>query len=317
MKARLWPALALGAASLALGCHSERIGPPPNAPEVVRPLAAMPADLNLVLRLDLRRMRETLGESAMTAISHEAVARLHGDDSATDALMLQAFANTDTLWLGVRPQAGLEVKDSVWIMAGHFSDFNPHRVQSTPRFEPGLDLGRDLRRFDRAQPKARSAPARFYVRGQDLIVCLSVAEIDSVERSLEEQRGAPALEPAEKGVLSAVVRPRAIPLELLAGSETLQALARRAERLEFDADLTAAGVDANLALKFDEPKSAERVSQALTELRDAVRGGPGRLSKLAARVTVSNAARYVTLQLSLGRDELVELVNCRGSACAW
>jgi hypothetical protein len=310
-------ALALNALALLFGCHASPIGPPPNAPELVRPLDAMPADLDLVLRLDLRKIRETLGGPAMTAISREALRSLHGADSATDAMMLQAFAGTDTLWLGVRPRRGLEVADGVWVMSGHFPDFNPHRAGSTPPFEPALDLGGDLRRFDRARPEGRSAPARCYARGQDLIVCLSEAEIDSVERSLEDHRGAPPLEPAEKGAVSAILRPRAVPVELLAGSGTLQELAQRAERLEFNADLTGAGVDANVALKFDESVSAERVSQALTELRDALRGGSGRLAKFATRVAVSNAGQYVTLQLTLGRDELAELVNCRGSACAW
>lgn len=310
-------AIAISAASFALGCHSSTIGPPPNVPQLVRALDAMPPDLDLVVRLDLRRMRETLGGPAMTAISQQAVRSLHGADSATDALMLQAFSGTDTLWLGVRPGRGLQVADSVWVMSGHFADFNPHRAPSTPPFQPSLDLGADLRRFDRARPQVRSAPARFYTRGQDLIVCLSEAEIDSVERSLEERRGARPLEPAEKGVVSAILRPRAVPLELLAGSQTFEQLAQRAERLEFNADLTGAGVDANVALKFDEPASAERVSQGLIELRDALRSGNGRLAKFATRVAVSNAGQYVTLQLTLGRDELAELVNCRGSACAW
>jgi hypothetical protein len=87
--------------------------------------------------------------------------------------------------------------------------------------------------------------------------------------------------------------------------------------LELNADLTGTGVDATLALRFEDASVAEHVAKALTEVRDALQGSPGRFGKLAARLKVSNAAAYVTLQLSVGRDEFAELVNCRGRDCSW
>jgi hypothetical protein len=311
--------LALLGLSTLLGsaCHAERIGPPPSAPTLVRASDAMPADLDLVVRLDLRKMRDSLGGSAMTALSQQAVQGLRGADRATDALLLSALEQTDTLWVGVRPTSTLEAADSVFVMSGRFRNFDPHRAESTPRFGPALDLGGDLRRYDRAQPPARSAPARIYAHGDDLLVSVSVAEIDSVERSLEEQRGLPALEPAEKGVLSAVARPQVLPLSILAGTGSLRRLLQSANRLELNADLTGSGVDATLALKLDDAALAERVAKALSEMRDALGAGTGRLAKFAARVKVGSAGQYVSLRFILGRDELSELVNCRGSACAW
>ncbi len=202
-------------------------------------------------------------------------------------------------------------------MSGHFPNFDPHRAASTPRFAGAIDLGGNLRRYDRAQPPTRGAPARIYVQGEELLVSLSAAEIDSVERSLEEQRGQPPLEPAEKGALSAVARPQALPLELLAGTGNLRRLVQSAHRLELNADLTGSGLDATLALKFEDAPQADSVAQALTEMRDALGGGSGRLAKLAARIKLGNAGQYVTMQLVFGRDELAEFVNCRGSACAW
>jgi hypothetical protein len=309
--------LALGGALLFAACHSPRVGPPPEAPSVARPMAAMPADLDLVVRLDLKRIRDTLGAPAMSAISEQAVHGLHGADSATDALLLSALKGTDTLWLGLRPTSTLQAADSVFVMSGHFPDFDPHRAESTPRFGAPVDLGGTLRRFDREHPPARSAPARIYVHGDDLVVSLSEAEIDSVERSLEEERGAPPLEPDEKGVLSAVARPRVLPAELFAGSEALRRVAQRAARLELTADLNAAGVDATLALRFEDATAAEHVGKALSEVRDALQSSPGRLGKFAARLKITNAAEYVSLQLAVERDELSDLVNCRGPNCGW
>ena len=300
-------------------CHADRVAPPPSAPGpgMLHASDAMPADLDLVVRLDLRKIRDTLGGPAMTAISEQALRGLRGADSGTDALLLGALEQTDTLWLGVRPTRTLQAADSVFVLAGHFPNFDPHRATSTPRFGPAVDLGGDLRRFDRARPPSRSAPARIYVHGDDLLISLSEAEIDSVERALEEQRGAPPLEPAEKGVLSAVARPQGLPLELLAGTGPVRRLVQSAQRLELNADLTGAGVDATLALKFEDPPLAERVAQGLNEMRSALSSGSGRLAKFAARLKVGNAGQHVSMQLVLGRDELSELVNCRGSACAW
>ncbi|MEP7052308.1 MAG: hypothetical protein ABJB12_18220 [Pseudomonadota bacterium] len=302
---------------LAAGCSTTRVGPPPEAARLTRPLSAMPADLDLVLRVDLKRIRDTLGEPAMAALSEQALHGVHGADHATDELLLKTLSQTDALYVGMRPSAAGRAADSVFVLVGHFPGFAPDRAESSPRFHSALDLGGDLRRYDRPAPQARSAPARFYARGDELIVALSEAEIDSVERTLEQGRGRPPLEPAEKGALSAVLRPRALPRELFGGSRALRELAQDASRVELDADLNSAGVDANLALKFDDPSAAGEVGRALTGMRDALKTSPGRLAKFAARVEITNAAEFVTLHFELGRDEFSELVNCRGAACDW
>jgi hypothetical protein len=306
----------LGALS-ALSCQPSRIGPPPDAPRLSHAAQAIPADLDLVLRLDLRKIRDALGGPAMTALSEQAVQRVRGADRGTDALLLGALEQTDTLWLGVRPTRTLEAADSVFVMSGHFPNFDPHRAKSTPPFAGAIDLGGNLRRYDRAQPPTRGAPARIYVQGEELLVSLSAAEIDSVERSLEEQRGMPGLEPAEKGILSMVARPQVLPLELLADVGSLRRVVSRADRLELNADLAGSGLDATLALQFEDAALAEQVAHALDEMRASLGKGSGRLAQFAARVKVGNAGQYVSLQLALGKDELSALVNCRGSACAW
>ncbi len=248
---RAWRGLALGGTLLAAGCHPARVGPPPDAPSVTRPLAAMPADLDLVVRLHLRRIRDTLGGPAMTAISEQAVHGLHGADRATDALLLSALKGTDTLWLGVRPTSGLQAADSVFVMSGHFPGFDPHRAESTPRFGAPVDLGGTMRRFEREHPPSRSAPARIYVQGEELVVSLSELKSTAWSDSLEEGRGAPALEPDEKGVLSAVARPRVLPSEWFAGSRYLAARrsARRAPGAERGSDGRGRGRDARAALR--------------------------------------------------------------------
>ena len=298
-------------------CHSRRLPPPPSAPSLAEPLRAMPADLDLVVRLDLRRMRTALGAPAMTALGERGLRGLSGADRATDALLLGALASTDLLWLGLRPARDLGAVDSVWILTGQFSDFDPHRAESVPRFELPVELGGNLRRYDRVQPTARSAPARIYTRGDDLVLSVSEAEIDAVERSLEQQRGAPPLEPRAVGVLSAVARPRFLPRSLFASSELLRRVVEHARRLELSADLTGAGADATLSLEFEEPALAEHVAGALKEMQDALQQGTGRLAKFTTRLKITSAGRYASLALAMDLAELSELVNCREASCAW
>jgi len=307
-------ALAFGAL---LGCAPATLRPPPPPPSAVRPLDAMPGDLDLVVRLDLKRIRDTLGNTVMQGITEQAMAGLHGEDRGTDKLLLGALNQTDTLWVGFRPANGLDGADSVFVLRGQFSKFDPHAAASVPPFAPPVDLGAAFRRYDRKPPALRSAPARIYTRDDDLIVTLSEAEIDSVERSLEQHRGAPPLEPADQGALSAVARPRVLPSAWFDASPALERLAGHARRLELNADLTSAGVDASLALKFEDAATAKRLGSAITELRDSLSGASGRLAKLATKTEVTSAGEFVTLHLTVGRGELGEIVNCRGTACAW
>lgn len=310
--------LALAVSALVVcSCAPAALGPPPPAPSAIHPLDAIPGDLDLVVRLDLKRIRDTLGVTAMQGITEQAIHGLRGEDSATDQLLLGALNQTDTLLVGFRPVNGLEGADSVFVLSGQFAKFDPHAVASNPPFQAPIDLGAAFRRYDRKSPPARSAPARIYTRGDDLIVSTSEAEIDSVERSLEQHRGAPPLEPAEKGAISAVARPRVVPSAWFDASPALERLAEHARRFELNADLTSAGVDATLALKFEDAATAKRLASALTDLRDSLSGAPGRLGKLATKTEVTSAAEFITLHLVVGRDELGEIVNCRGSACAW
>jgi hypothetical protein len=309
--------LGLYVSCLFLGCGAQAIGPPPNAPSLRSPLTAMPPDLDLVLRLDLSRIRDTLGAPAMASLAEQAVRALHGADQATDALVLGALGESDTLWLGLRPGAAPSAADTVMVMVGRFPDFDPHRAESSPRFESGIDLGGDVRRYDRAAPAQRSAPARFYTRGQELVVSVSQAELDSVERAIELGRAAPPLEPAEKGVLSAAARGTALDAAPFRELPAVRDLARHARRCDLTADLTSVGLDAALSLQLEDASVAEQVADALRKIGQDLASAPGRLATLVARVTVSTSAEYVTLRLSLDLRELSEIVNCRAQACAW
>ena len=132
-----------------------------------RPLDAIPGDLDLVVRLDLRRIRDTLGAAAMTAIAEQAVHGLHGRQIKPPTLCssVRSVRPIRCGWGCARPP-GLEAADTVWVMVGHFPNFDPHRVASTPPFAPPIELGAAFPvamielRPKRALRRLASTPAR-------------------------------------------------------------------------------------------------------------------------------------------------------------
>jgi hypothetical protein len=237
-------------------CAPGRSPQPPPAPNVDDAAQLVPADLDLVLRLDLARVRDALGAGVLDELRRRA---LRADASGSGPLVA-AFAHGDTLWLGARPGEALESSDFVWVLRGNFAAFDPHR---SGQFGPAEDLGGALRRFDRVGKSERADPARFYLHAADLVVAASPAELDSIERTLEQGRRDAALEPPSKGLLSLAVRPRALLQRLPAGAGQLRKLAEHVLRIEGSADVTSAGVALELAFEFGDAQGAEQVARAL------------------------------------------------------
>ena len=87
---------ALGAA-LALGCAGSRPPPPPPKPPLVEAKGALPPDLDLVVRIDLARVRSALGPAVVADLRRAAQASsgLQG----TESLLAPLFA-FEMLFLG-------------------------------------------------------------------------------------------------------------------------------------------------------------------------------------------------------------------------
>ena len=213
-------AAALIAASLAMaasGCARERIGPPPDAPGVGEPADAIPPDLDVVIRVDLRRMRAALGPSAIDRLQVP-VGADGAEDGGDDArLLADVLEKSDLVFIGFRPGLALGATDRVIASEGRFEDFDVRRHGGQARWAAGQDLGAAWRMYERRQSPARGVPARVYLRGTDLLVLVSVAEIDSVERALEGRSVSARLEVPSRGAVSMAARAESL-RRLLAGS---------------------------------------------------------------------------------------------------
>lgn len=278
------------------GCAHER-RPPPAAPELYRPVQAIPGDLDMAVRVDLGRMRARLGEPVMRSIRERL--RLASGDPPGERLLYDAMERADTVWLAFRPGAGFEPTDNVIVLRGDFSEIRPRSYEGVAPWGPATDLGADWRRLDRDAP-TRSAPARLYLRSSDLMVVSSEAEMDSVERSVELRTGDPRVDPPERGVVAFEVRLPTVANLTLRRMPRLAELLAQGSTLRGSADLDASGLRVEVEAKFRTSSEAEALANLLRDLMNRYRDGSliARLIATRTEVTVSGASAVATLKLN-------------------
>ncbi|MEB2313720.1 MAG: hypothetical protein OZ921_09820 [Sorangiineae bacterium] len=292
---------ALAALALALAaCGPTRI-PPPAAPATTpaRPEDAIPGDLDVVVRVDLRRMRAALGEAVLAGLARGA----RGDGDAR--LLDRALERTDTAWFAFRPALTLETLDSVVVLEGKFADLEPRALGA---WGPPAELGAGWRVYERKGAARRPEPVRLYARTDALLVLVSTAEIDAVTRSLEEAAGDPHPEPPARGVVSLAARVPALAALIAERSPKAARLLRSARTLSASVRFDESGLSAELAFVFDEAETARRVAAAATLLARAVAEQGGREGAMAERCRVEAVGESMVVRLRLSPEELGALV---------
>jgi hypothetical protein len=262
----------------------------------------------VVVRVDLGRIRSVLGPQALESLGARTDMPSASADPDTHALVAEALGRADTAWLALRPGKSAETTDSVLVLRGGFQGLDP-RAAGRPRvWGPGEDLGAGWRRHERLRAPTRGAPARLYVRADDLWVFVSTAPLDSVERRLELGEADQALAPASQGLLSLDCRPKDLGRQLLDRAPTVGRVLSRAERLRVTADLDAQGLRAELELTFVSAEAAREVAESLGSLASAVRDGDGSLPALVRGLTVEAVSDRVVLRLRLPGETVAALL---------
>lgn len=296
----------LGCLVASSGCGPRQIAPPPPAPTIAHPTQAIPADLDLGLRLDLGRIKAVLGPAAFGALEKEA-ARSAEAAPGERRLITDALRKTDTIWIALRPARTSDLTDRVLVLEGRFEGFDPGKYELDPPWHQASDLGGGWRVHERAAPLLRSSPARVYLRHEDLVLMVSEAEIDSVARALDGHFD-PAVTPPAEGVVSLHARAGALRALIEDRSPKLAELLARTEGLKAHADLPAGGLDAELDVTFQSPAEARRTQEAMGLLTRALteQGGPAGL--VAGQVQVQVVGRHLVARVDLPPDELASVV---------
>jgi hypothetical protein len=239
-----------------LGCA--RLGPKVgvSAPVTRPPAQQIPVDLDVVVRVDLEKIRRRLDIRGAEALARLLIAPAR----ELGALVLQAIACTDRLWMGLRPDLDPSRWDSVTILEGDFSSITTEEISLA--WGPSLDLGGGYKRYDALANSGRAAPLRLYTLHEERWLLASETEVDALSRSLEEGRSERVDEPPERGIVS--VTARLGRMKEFGGERTFTRAFERAESLFAWFDLADSRVKASARVRFLDEESAGLAERALS-----------------------------------------------------
>lgn len=303
-------ALLLALSALGASCGPKPLPSPPQAPAVMSASDLIPADLDVVVRFDLGRVKAALGATVLTALAREVLSAAGGAEHS-DQLVLESLLGADVVLLGYRPSPMLAPLDRVLALQGSFEQL----ARAPLGFAGAVDLGGDVRYFDRKSSGAlaRGAVARIYTASSRVRAFVSEAELDAVERVLETGGAERRLAPPEEGTLSFAARPGLI--SRFGGRGALGELLDAAKALHGVADLESDGVRLKLELTLAKAEQAEALAGAGRQALQRLGGS------LAAAAELGAVGERVVLSARLERSQLLPLFGClrggSGPDCAW
>ena len=261
------------------------------------PAEIFPADLDLVVRLDVARMRSSIGPAAASAMAARA-AREAGDD-----VLRAALACADVVWLGARVR-DLDAGDHVVLVEG--SSCTPELDLANWKEQPSRN--KSLKIFDRVDPPRRAGTGRVIVFGDHAAAFVSPMELDSVARVLEVGPDARRGNPVAEGVVSLDVRADRLPPSLEQKFPSIAAILAGLERVRGTAVVVDEGVQIDVQILSPTAKGAEKALRFLTALRDNVEDV--RLAAVIRKVSIEQIEGTVRVRLLLpGRAVLALLAD--------
>lgn len=232
----------------------------------------IPADLDLVLRFDLARIRQGLGDDSASELSEQAL-----DKADVSGLMREALSRADTVWLGVRV-SDLDVGDRV--MAVHYR--RPAGDASAPgSLEPDTIA---WERLPTAQPKlslfaARDKPSRtgtalIALMGSDQAAFASPVEAQSLRRLLRTGPDPERGQPTAEGLVSIDYRARRLTPRLENRFPSLAALIAGIDRIRAIVSLSGAKFELSGRIHCKSTGAAVKVEQFLATIGAASKARP-------------------------------------------
>lgn len=272
-------------------------------PRVVRklgPTDLLPADLDLVVRVDLARMRRQLGPLAKD-LPARAV------EAEDEDLLLGALESGDVVWVGTR-LGELDSGDRVVIVEGRFPGFSPDAATWVPLRSPA----RGARVFERRVKPSRAGTERIVAVGDEALAFITPVEVDSVERVLGSGPDPGRADPHAQGFVSVDLRSCKLPPDLADRYASLAHLADGLEHVRATAEFTDGGLRIDVELRASSPDAASRVLTFLDALRDESGGG-----RLAAQILdhdvgwprLEQSERTVYGRVNLGRALLIRALS--------
>ncbi|HMJ15748.1 MAG TPA: hypothetical protein VK524_30235, partial [Polyangiaceae bacterium] len=237
---------------------------------------------------------------------------------ASERLLSDALARSDVVVVGLRPSSRADLTDNVVALSGDFTDLSLARYETKPPFGAREDLGGAFHVYEREKPAERSLPARIYTQAGRLMVFVSTAEVDSVERRLEKGVIDAALKPSSRGVISIAARPAPIAMSIADRSPMAAQWLSRSKLLRGHLELSRTGLAAEIELEFEFAEHARRAADASALLGRVLAKQPGLTGEIARALEIEAVESSLVVRLLLDAGELGRAVACARdeAACA-
>ncbi len=290
--------LSVVAANVACSSTAPKLARSTKRKEQLDAVELFPADLDLVLRVDLARMRAALGPMANGLSS-----RVGSEIDARDELAAKAIERARVAWIGTR-LADIETGDRVLVVEGDVEDLRP---------DPGIfqlldpPLSDVIKTFERRGPISRDATARVHLLGARTIVFVSGVEVDGVERILLRGADPGRRDPPADGLLSADLRGRRLPPGLERRFPSIGAIVRGIERARASVTMVDEGLQADVEVMTVSSAASTKLEGFLNALRE---GGQGsRYAVLFDGLHVERIERAVRVKWLVPIEMLRRLVD--------
>jgi hypothetical protein len=259
----------------------------------------LPADLDLVVRIDLGRVRRSLGLEPSRALAAQAIGR-----AGADEIVRRALLGARVAWLGLRV-ADFGAGDRVLVVeAAERGSLAP----DSAAWERHVTGAAAIARYAGRRPAARDGTAEIVTLGEKTTVFVSPVEVMSVRRVLGRGPDAERGQPAASGLLSVDYRPSRPSAEIENAYPSLAALLRGIERVRATVDITGQRLDIDGTISCRNERAAERVSRFVETIQQ---GGSARpeLGSLLGSLTVRRAERTVLVRWPLEREAVLVLLR--------
>jgi len=234
----------------------------PPGPRVVHRLDAtdlLPADLDLVVRIDLARMRAGLGPDAIEQLLRRSVP---GEDQE---LLREALHRAEVVWVALRA-SDVDRGDRVVVVEGPLAGIAPDAARW--RIQKSEDP--KVRFYDREDAPPRGSTARIVAVRDRVLAFVTPVEVASVARVVrdgpDEKRG----DPAAEGIVSIDVRAHRLPPDLERRFPSIAAIIAGVDRVRGTATLVDEGARVEADVSARTPEAAERALKFLLAVCDNV-----------------------------------------------
>lgn len=285
------------------GCEPTKVSAPPGGPNLQRPVEAIPPDLQLTVRVAVRRLREAVGKEVVQQVQQQSQLSA----PLSDPLVNWVLERSDAAWAAIRFGSDAAHTDNVLVVSGDFSDFAPN----AELWQMPTDMGAGWQSWERRTKVLRAQPTRVYVFAGQLVIFASEAEIDAVERRLTRGVDVELIEPPEQGLVSLAASMPALARHLETSAPRAAELLAKGKAVTGHADLNhGTGASIELAFEFTAAEQAKRSATAAHVFLSALGEGSGAVAEIARGTHVEAVGETVALRMRLASETLAGLLFC-------